>query len=293
MAVTSYHELPEGQTKSEKAGTSSTPPEHRYGRKALAKTDLYLETEDNILNLIGVALGDYHPSYPFARCIGRKADRVPENKYAWYATYEYTSNWSEIETSDDATIFREKVSWGTRFVQLPLLTDIVTGDAVLNTAKDGFDPPIMYEVALDTIGVEKNYATFPTHLRTLRGTKNDADITIRGQSIPQGEALLKSYNITDELFHNALPYFKVNLEIVLDPLFSHNVDVLNDGLNELFAGDDTDKRKILIKGEPTERPLPLAADGSKIDAADLPANALILSWNSHLEASWAAIGLPI
>lgn len=293
MAVTSSHELPEGQTKSEKAGNSSTPPEFRYGRKILSKTNLYLETEDNILNSVGIALGDFHPRYSSARCIGRKSSRVPENKFAWYSTYEYSSNWSEIETSEDVTVFREKVRWGTRYIQLPLIKDAITNKAVMNKANDGFDPPIMFELPLDVISVEKNYGDFPTHLRTLRGTKNDADITIRGQAILEGEAYFKSYEITDELFHNSLPYFKATIELILDPLQLHNAEVLNDGLNELFGGDPDDKRKIMIKGEPTERPLPLADDGSVIPSGDLPDDAIVLTWNKYTLASWVDIGLPI
>ena len=293
MSVTQYNELAEGRTKTEKAGSTSTPPEHRYGRRFLAKTNLKRETEDSILNAIGIPLGGYHPDFPIARCVGRRVDRVPETLYAWHAVYEYTTNWAEIETSDEPTFFRDVVRWGTRFIELPLVVDAISDLPVINTAKDRFDPPIMAEYGLDVVNVEKNYAEFPAILRTLRNTKNAAEFTLRGQTVLQGEALLKSVEITDELFHNALPYFKASIELILDPLFFHRADVLNDGLNELFGGVDTDKRKILIKGEPAQSPQPLAANGSAIPAADVDTTAIILNWNKYTEQSWLNIGLPV
>lgn len=292
MSITQFSELAEGRTKTEKAGSTSSPPEHRYGRRFLAKSDDRLELEDNVLAAGGIALGDTHPSFPFARCVGRRADRVPETLYAWHAVYEYTTHWSEIETSDDPSFFRDVVKWSTRFIELPLIGDAISGDAVINTAKDGFDPPIMVEYGLDVVTIEKNYATFPSFLRTTRNTRNLAAVTIRGEVIAAGEGLLKSVEISDELFQNALLYFKATLEIVLDPVFKHQANVLNDGLNELFNGNATDKRRILIKGEPVDRPLPLATDGSVIPADHLPASAEVLEFAKYELASWVVLELP-
>jgi hypothetical protein len=293
MAVTQFSELGEGRTKTDKAGSGpGDPPEFRYGRQFLAKTNLKLETEDSVLAAGGIFLGSYHPIYPIARCIGRKASRVPETLYAWHCTYEYTTKWAEIETAEDPVFIRDKVSWSTRFIELPLVVDAETGDAVLNTARDAFDPPVMVEYGLDVVTIEKNYEQFPGFLRDLRNTRNDAEVTIRGQTVVKGEGVIKSTSITDELFHNAQLYFKATLEIILDPLFYNRACLLNDGLNEFYAGDENDKRRILIKGSATERPLPLDVDGAVIDSVDLPSAAVILNFDKFAAASWSSIGIP-
>ena len=289
MAIVKFAEVPNGRTK--KSILNSDPPEFRYTRRFLVVTDDPADHEPQI-----IAHGscpdpfDAHPDDPFAKLINRKIELIAGTRHGWYVVAEYSTNWTEPETETDPTLFRDRVTIGTSHVQQPLYHDAETDEAILNAAGDPFDPPLLVDYALTTFQIEKNVLTIPSWLLSLRNTVNDAAITIRGVSIDAGAARLKDVTVTDQLYHNALPYFQVNLAIEADAR-GQTANLLNDGLFEINASTG-EKQRIRFAGDEVAHPVPLDADGAKIAPEDLPNAAVFLEFNRYPLASWSGLNLP-
>lgn len=289
MAVIKLAEVPNGRTRAEVL--NSDPPEIRYGRRFIAVTDDKTDHEPDILTHGSCPQPfDAHPDDPFAKLINRKAELIPDTLHGWYIVAEYSTNWREPETEDDPSMFRDRVTIGTSHVQQPLYFDAETGDAILNTAGDPFDPPLMVDYALTTFQIEKNVLTKPAWLLSLRNTVNDAAITIRGVNIGIKEARLTDVTITDKLYHNLIPYFTVGLSIEADAR-TQLARVLNDGLFEINASTGK-KQRIRFAGDEVAHPVPLDSNGASIDPDDLPSAAVALNWNRYPSATWSDLNLP-
>mgnify|MGYP000389167234 CR=1 FL=1 len=283
--------LSRGRKRKEKA----LPFVKTYHRKFVVKSTILTETETVILGAAGIpAMADSHPDDSFAICVGRQAVQNPKDHLLWMVTCDYSTDWTPPESETDPTNFRDKVTIGTTFYELPFYEDAITGEGIMNTAGDPFDPPLMREVAVTTFRIVKNVGSIPSWLLSMRNTINDADITIRGVSIAKNLARLRAVEISDELYKNAILYYQVDLEIEVDEL-GHGAYVLNDGLNELYdgyGGTPGDKRPIMDTGEMIQTPAPLALDGSRIPVTDLPDSAIILQFQRYPEADFSVLNLP-
>lgn len=288
MAILSIDEVAEGRWSQSK----SRPFGMEYGRRFIVRSDTQLETEANVI-AAGPSLGTAHPDDSFAVCIQQKPTQIKKLPDHYWLNVKYSTLWDQIETEDDPADWRDKVRVGTVYHERPLVVDAITGDAVLNKAGDPFDPPIMYEVALTSISVQRHYSSRPTWLFSHRNTRNDAALTIGGTSIALGQGRIRDLTISDEKHSNAFPYFTADIEIEVDDIDTHQAQVLNDGMNQLvLEGATYKKRPCMVREEPAQSPQPLDALGRQIDPTTLPGAAVVLQWHRYPLSSWGVIGFP-
>lgn len=289
MAVLTIDEVAEGRY----AQSKSRPFGMEYGRRYIVKCNTQIETEANVI-AAGPSLGDLHPDDSFAVCIQQKPTQIKNLPTHYWLNVKYSTLWDQIETEDDPADWRDKVRVGTVYHERPLVNDAISGDAVLNTAGDPFDPPLMHEVALTSISVTKTYSSRPTWLFSHRNTRNDAAITIGGTSIGLGEGRIRDVTIDDEKHSNSFPYYQATIEVEVDDIDTHQANVLNDGMNQLVEESPGNwiKRPCMVREEPAQSPQPLDALGRQIDATTLPATAVVLQWQRYPLSDWTVISFP-
>ena len=289
MSVTIHRETTAERGSSEKAA----PFNFELRRSFSVHTDA-VDTEATIANHASTPdLGDSHPNNSFAICVGRQIKQVDGSNYDWIVTVRYATDWETVETETDPTDFRPVVSWGTQFVQTVLTKDVVTDEAIVNTAGDPFDPPLMTDRPLTTCNVVGNFTAIPTWLFSLRNKVNDSALTIRGVTVAAELALIRNLSISDARYKNGTIYYRVELELLIDE-DGHKVKVLNDGMHELDTTRTGDEKRthIMFDGEPISQPVPLDADGKRISSDDLPASAVILDFYQYATADFSVLNLP-
>ncbi len=290
MAVTRHIETTVNREASDKA----SPFTANRSRSFSVRTDS-LESEDTIANHASTPqLGDSHPDSSFSICSSRKFNQDANSPLDWLITCQYTTDWETVETETDPLLFRPQVTWGTQYVQRPLVVDAAdSSKKVLNTAGDPFDPPVMTDRPLTTCSISMNVAAIPSWIFSLRNKVNNAALTIRGVSIAEELALLRNLTISDDRYKNGTLYFRVEIELLIDE-DGHKVKILNDGLHELdVSRTGTEKRThIMFDGEPISQPIPLDVDGKAISSDDLPDSALILEFVQYPPADFSVLNLP-
>lgn len=282
------------ETTQERGSTEKAAPFNKERRRSFIVHTNSIDTEDTIAAHASTPdLGDSHPDDAFAICVGRQIKQVDDSNYDWIISCRYATDWENVESETDPNNFRQVVTWGTQFVQTVLTKDVVTDEAIVNTAGDPFDPPLMTDRPLTTCNITTNANAIPTWLFSLRNKVNDAALTIRGVTVPKKTALIRGLTISDERYKNGTLYYRIEIELLIDEQ-GHDVKVLNDGLHELDTlRSGTEKRThIMFDGEPISQPVPLDADGKRIDSDDLPMNAIILNFAQYAEADFSVLNLP-
>lgn len=294
MAVDKFSEKHELRRTVQVANT--VPPETKKYRGFLVTTDDKADGEEVVLteaDTRGFTPGAPHDKDVRARLVKRSAlpftdEMAPK---AWRLILEYTTNYRDLEDSDDPLSFRTDVTQGSREFMVPHVVDAVTGQPLLNAAGDPPDPPLMMEISVPTLTVKKNFGARPLLIEAFRNTVNNAAITVVGKTYPANTFRLKRHEVGDELLHNLFPYYTLTAEFEVDPAGFNSV-WLNDGLNELVLGNPALKQPICLGGEPVERPVPLYANGAVIPATALPGAANLRSAARYTPADYSALGLP-
>ena len=272
----------------------SDPPETKKFRGFLVVTDDKTDDETVVLldaDARGFVPGAVHPTDSRCLLLRRRCLPLSESPTAWRVLFEYSSNYRELEDTDDPVSFRTNCEQGSREIMVPHVLDAVTGQPLLNAAGDPPDPPLMMEISVPTLIVTKNFGSRPLFLEAFRNTVNNAALTVVGKTYPANTFRLRKHRVGDELLHNLFPYYKLTAEFEVDPAGFNSV-WLNDGRNELVNGNPIFKQPICIAGEPVERPVPLYANGAVIPATALPGAANTRSASRYTPADYSALGLP-
>lgn len=293
MAIVAFRELNEGRKLNERIEDRIVVKD--YERKFLVLSDDKTDTPQTVRDYGGApTFGTAHPDNPLARVVRpvitpALGEDAPK---AWHARYVYSTKWPEVESDDNPLNHPARWSWTTREVQVPLTRDAVTGDMISNTAGDPPDPPQTTRRGFRVLTVRKNVAGVPSWLLNSSFCTNDAAFTLVGESIDAKQALITIVDQGELNRLNGYAFYPLTIQVEI-AREDHLLRLLNDGFNQLEGGDASDKRPILINGEPTQIPVPLAADGSQIPAASLPGAALFREWNEFPAISFTPIGLPV
>lgn len=265
----------------------------RYTMQFMVMADHNNEPEDNVKAAV-MTLGNTHPQDPRAVCIDIRADQVDDLPTHWYVRCEFSSVWDQVETASSPENFRPVAVETTRKIELPLVKDAVSGNPVINTAGDPYDPPLVAQYGVAHWEVRVNFLGRPNWLSALRTTCNNAPIAIYGNVIAIGDALMDEVEIGDQKHASGVAYWPATMQIDVDPVFHHRQIRLNDGMNQLISESGTvEKRKCQIQKEDAQSPQPLDASGRQIDPATLPGAAYYTSWNQAPLADWSLITFPV
>lgn len=180
----------------------------------------------------------------------------------WKVVAEYSS---EFEMSTTATSDPAIITWSTEQFQKVAEFD-TSGDAIVNSAGDYFDPPAMIDDSRRIVTVQKNLAAVPSWLLTYQDAVNNDTFSVGGVSIAIGQAKMQAVSITQELIRGATTFFQVTFTMhiqkngwklsILDAGFRRK-----DGLGKMY--------KITSDGDETTPGQPVLLDGSG-DVLDNP-----------------------
>lgn len=240
--------------------------------------------------------GDPHPIYPTHLLTFRegrlvKKTRPPRIDIVTRYTASPTDA-AKLEAKSIEPLSRDmEVTRDTREVEMPLLTDQISGAIICNTVGEpiaGLTTTREVVIYTVTINVDSN----PAQIDQLAGKMNDQTVTIWGDQWVKHTVRLIRGPVSLKRSELGQQYRRCTYQLICDPE-THNIKVLNAGLYEMINGE---KVPCEINGERVTTLVPLDANSRMIPAAALQANPVTaphyLTVHKFDEADLNVIQLP-
>jgi len=214
-------------------------------------------------------------------------------KYKWTVEVRYAPRHTNVAPKADPTDEKPVVRGGTIVREVVLEKD-ANGNAVVNSANDPFDPPLMKEEYDDLLSVTVNIASGSFNVATTmayKGTYNSAGITICNYIIPQYAGLMRDIQY-QALSRNGTDYWAVTYEIQVtrkDGLWRYEKP-LDQGYQYLDASDSDRKKDIENdQGERISKPAKLDGLGGILASGGSPVYREVPAKSG---SAWAGLNLP-
>ena len=229
------------------------------------------------------------------------------NGTQWRFDIEYTtSGFGQSNTTGNAEN-RATVKFGTWTYTQVVETDKSTGEAIVNTAGDPFDPMPEEVIASPIVTVTLRQNSPNIQRINDIGSVNDAQVTIAGISFPANTAMLANYEpepFTDEegftTFFNTYTIkgcFKVNKD---NRIIGWTLELLSQGFNQI--NDEGERAEIKIRTAKDEEDLskgydyvPIAQPAMLTDAGKpttSPSAAAYQEFQIHRSTNFSSFRLP-
>ena len=228
-------------------------------------------------------IGNTHPEDANAFCISLQV----ENTNPW-AGWTVTANYSDERTIDDTpTDDAASISWGSEQFQKPAVFDL-SGNLIVNSAGDPFDPPAMMDDSRRVVTVEKNLAVVPTWILDYQDAVNSDAFTVDGVSIGIGKAKMQNVTVSPRQRRNGTTFRTVTFTIHLQR-DGWLLDILDAGFREKVSGG---RRNIKNNGdgEAPTAPVPLDGNGQPIDDPT-PTNCVFLQFAVYKTRPFSSLPL--
>lgn len=276
MAVTDFDEIHRGRGGSDQIKGRAV--HMQYVRVFRAKTNSNDDEAETVLTYKDCPLlGSPYQQNMKARCIKRTARNETFSKRVWIVscTYDTEREWKENPLQDPV-----QITWNTEQFQSIAVED-KDGNAVLNSAGDGFDPPAEKDDSRWSVMVQKNVDAVPSWILNYRDAVNSNAFGLDGIAVGVRQAKMQAITIGPWQFRNDIAFRVLTLKIQLRG--SWLLKLLNAG----FRYKDGADRKLCLNDDETEvtAPVNLAADGSQI-ANPTAANAIFLTFNVYNEQTF-------
>lgn len=202
-------------------------------------------------------IGSLHPEDSNAWCVNLRVENSKPWK-GWTVTAEYTS---EREITEDPTSEPAAITWTSEQFQRPVVFDN-NGHAVVNSAGDPFDPPIMMDDSRRVVTISKNLAVVPVWILTYQDAVNSDAFNVDGVTVAAGLAKVQSVTVSELQRRNNIPFRVVTLVIHLEKN-GWLVEAQDIGFRELGYGG---RQNILndVDDERPSAPVPLNGAGAHI-----------------------------
>ena len=213
-------------------------------------------------------------------------------KYQWLVDVHYAPRTSNVVPKADPTDEKPEVNLGSVIRETVLDRDI-NDDAVINSASDPFDPPIMESKYDDLLTVTVNIAKasfgmFAT--MAYKGTYNSDAITICNYAIPKYAGLMRDIRAV-ATSRNGTDYWAVSYEIQITrrPGLWQYHETLDQGYQ--YINSDAKKTKILNSGdkEPVSEPALLDGKGGILASGK---KAVYRNVAAKSGKAWSGLSLP-
>lgn len=263
------------ETWSGRDGDTSESGVRNYMRTFLVKTDDKTDSAYDLLTSGSLPdVGDVHPDDIGAWCTSVKPRNVGATPFFWNVTVSYSS---DKELNDDPLLDDPDISWGSQKFQEPIVDDI-NGDAVVNSAGDPFDPPIMRDVSREVVTITANVASVPAWVFSYKDRLNNATITIDGISILAEKAKCDDITVANKAERNEIEYYPLTIRLSLREE-GWAKQVLDVGFNEI---DGSAGRAAILLDDGTEpkSPVPLDGNGQRLSNPTTE-TAVILSFDIY------------
>jgi hypothetical protein len=274
--------------------------ERRYTSIYQVQTDARTDLAPAVLAAPG--LPQYRNTYPtdggaFATDIQARPMKFEESLKWWEVTVKYSSksspNQEDQEQVDDPLL--KPVDWSGSFVQFQeAATRDRTGNAIVNTAGDRFDPPAMKDNSMLSIVAVKNYAALDFNVWSDYADAVNSDVFL---GLDPRKVKVRSIE-WDERFHGSpTPYYEVRFTFLIknvdhgDGFVGHDFSILNEGFREKIAANAPKMIKDAA-GNDIAEPHLLRSDGQKADLNNLAADTHYVKFRVYKERPFAALGLP-
>jgi len=228
-------------------------------------------------------IGNTHPEDANAFCVSLQV----ENTNPW-AGWTVTANYSDERTIDDTpTDDAASISWGSEQFQKPAVFDL-SGNLIVNSAGDPFDPPAMMDDSRRVVTVEKNLAVVPVWILDYQDAVNNDAFTVDGVSIGIGKAKMQNVTVSPRQRRNGTIFRTVTFTIHLQR-DGWLLDILDAGFREKVSGG---RRNIKNNGdgESPTAPVPLDGNGLPIDDPT-PTNCVFLQFAVYKTRAFSSLPL--
>jgi len=229
-------------------------------------------------------IGSIHPEDANAWCFSLRVENSNPWK-GWTVTAEYTS---EREITEDPTAEPAAITWASEQFQKPVVID-KNGYAVVNSAGDPFDPPIMMDDSRRVITISKNLAVVPAWILTYQDAVNSDAFNIDGITVAAGLAKVQAVTVGEVQRRNGIAFRVVTLVIHLqkDGWVVKSQDI---GFRELGYGGGRQNILNDVDDERPSAPVPLDGAGNHIFDPDATSN-VMLSFDVYAEKVFSALPL--
>ncbi len=179
----------------------------------------------------------------------------------WIVDIEYSQVTDPTEEPAIVTVSNQSEDWA--------IEEDINGDAILNAARDPFDPPVTVQTGRMVIQISKNFPLFDAaaFMRQHLYTTNDLEYEIPGVGeFLTGELWVADISSKEDFKFSAFWAVQVTLH-ARDR--GWNLKVLNAGFRAL----DATGRLLTVRGpdgQPVQNPALLAADGTRLGLAGTP-----------------------
>jgi hypothetical protein len=146
-------------------------------------------------------IGSVHPEDSGCWCVSGSVD-LSDPKTGYTVTANYSS---ERQITEDPLAEPANIEWDTEQFQEPLVKD-EDDKAVVNSAGDPFNPPVMRDNSRWFVEVSCNVATVPTWVLTYPDAVNEDAFTIDGVSVAVGQAKIQKLKISGRRSRNDIAY---------------------------------------------------------------------------------------
>ncbi len=229
-------------------------------------------------------IGSLHPSDPFAWCRSLTV-KCTDGYKAW----EVKAAWSsQAEKNENPTDDAAQITWGGDLFQEPFLQDR-DGNAVLNSAGDPYDPPLMKDATRAVVNIVKRMSSVPDWILSYRNKENDAAFTLDGISVATGVAKIQQIDVGIVERQNDIEYRTVTIVMHLDEN-GWNAKPPDMGFREL--NDNGDPVDIVNKGDSAPITMPALLDGAgKSIPNATPSDAIYGDFTRYQTADFSALPL--
>ena len=226
----------------------------------------------------------YHPGRPFVTCRSVECARVKGGVYTY--TAKYSDENSHTAPNNENPLLEPPLIRPMAGLKERAIYRDRDDKAILNAAND----PIIQTMEDNIVGfrISANVSYVPVIVLSLRNTCNASPISVAGLGIGSNMArfILPSDWLSEPKIKNEIPYFTFSYELAIDERDRHYGVPLDAGFRELVNGEQ--KRIVGKDGSEPDDPVPLNADGTKIDTPT-PDNVRYLDVKKYGEADYSIL----
>lgn len=272
MAVESFEELFDGR-----GGTSDVDQARGYVRRFRVFCSSAYDGPNTVKTALGIRYGDRYvglagtenDQYSYVNSID--AQQEEGDSLCWIVTVTY--GWFDALTAgggpnNNPLLMPLEVEWGYRNQETVAQYDN-NGNAIVNTAGDPFDPPVVIDDPRPVMTVVRNEAVFPWAMAYQYRTAVNSD-----NFGPVGPQMARVIRIGGKYaFHPLIGWYSiVTYEFEFNPPIGYRPLILNMGLRKISQASATLGKlvPITINGQPVSQPMLLTKAGYLAKPTDPP-----------------------
>ena len=253
----------------------------------MAITDVRMEEDDVVKDPLVPLLGSTFDQNPLCRLGRVSATRNAENNLVWIVTLSYSSDIPKPEEIEDDNPLNAPVkrSISYREIQVPVYRDI-DGNIPKLTNGMPYNPPVMVRRSVLVLHFTKNYPTFDIATYT---AYHDHVNSAAFATLSSGTVYCQI--TAEEQWRKGYNYFTVSFEFLYDPR-GWQPRPVQESLYSIDSGGDV-SQSVDGNGKYVTHPWPLKANGTQVDANDLPTTPpIFVEVEAVPSADFNDLGLP-